>query len=108
MTDPTDPLALLDSLGASDIAAVAGVLLGAAARRTPCLIDGTDADDIGNATNRSPWPTLQLLREASIDRAVASIPDPDAIYEANIRTLEDLGTERWADLMATCRRDAGR
>lgn len=70
--------------------------------------DGTDADDIGNATNRSPWPTLQLLREASLDKAVAAFPDPEAIYENNIRTLESLGNERWAELMAACRHDAGR
>jgi uncharacterized protein len=70
--------------------------------------EGTDVDDIGNATNRSPWPTLQLLREDSIDKAVAAFPDPEAIYENNIRTLESLGSERWAELMAACRRDAGR
>jgi uncharacterized protein len=70
--------------------------------------DGTEPDDISNATNRSPWPTLQLLREASLDKAVAAFPDPEAIYENNIRTLESLGTERWAELMAACRRDAGR
>ena len=34
---------------------------------------GTDADDITNFTNRSPYPTLHLLREASIDRAVQAI-----------------------------------
>lgn len=70
--------------------------------------DGTDVDDIGNATNRSPWPMLHLLREASIDKAVAAFPDPQAIYENNIRTLESLGPARWAELMAACRRDAGR
>lgn len=70
--------------------------------------DGTEPEDIGNATNRSPWPTLQLLREASLDKAVAAFPDPEAIYENNIRTLESLGAERWTELMAACRRDAGR
>jgi hypothetical protein len=69
---------------------------------------GTEAHDVGNATNRSPWPTLQLLRETSIDRAVAAFPDPETIYENNIRTLEDMGTARWLELMAACRRDAGR
>lgn len=37
-----EPLALLTALPAPGIAFAAGVLLGAAARRTPCLIDGTD------------------------------------------------------------------
>lgn len=37
-----DPLGLLATLGTPAIAMVVGTLLGAAARRTPCLIDGTD------------------------------------------------------------------
>jgi hypothetical protein len=61
---------------------------------------GTEADDIGNATNRSPHPTLHLLREASIDRAVAAFPDAEAIVEANQRTLRALGPEGWARLRA--------
>jgi len=66
----------------------------------------TGVHDVSNATNRSPYPTLHILREASIDRAVAAFPDPEAIFEANIQTLENLGTEGWADLQAQCRRDA--
>jgi hypothetical protein len=68
---------------------------------------GTEADDIGNATNRSPWPTLHLLRESSIDRAVASMENPDSIYEANIETMQRLGVEGWAALREQCRKDAG-
>lgn len=37
-----DQVALLDALGVPDIASVAGMLIGAAARRTPCILDGTD------------------------------------------------------------------
>src|SRR5579862_1592491 len=44
-------------------------------------------DDMANFTNRSPYPMLHLLREASIDRAVAAFPDPAAIFERNIATL---------------------
>jgi hypothetical protein len=69
---------------------------------------GTDADDIGNATNRSPHPCLHLLREASIERAVASFPEPEAIYGTNMRTLRALGTEGWAALQAACLRGATR
>ncbi|HEU0305759.1 MAG TPA: DUF1415 domain-containing protein [Lysobacter sp.] len=60
---------------------------------------GTAHDDIGNHTNRSPFPTLHLLREASIERAVAAFPDPDAIVERNIATLEKLGIDGWRRLM---------
>jgi hypothetical protein len=59
---------------------------------------GTAADDIGNCTNRSPYPTLHLLREASVERAVAAFPDPEAIVERNIATLEKLGQEGWRKL----------
>lgn len=60
---------------------------------------GTADDDIGNYTNRSPFPTLHLLREASIDRAVAAFPDPDVIVERNMATLEKLGRDGWDKLM---------
>ena len=59
---------------------------------------GSDADDIANCTNRSPYPTLHLLREASIDRAVAAFPDAAAIYERNIATLQRLGHDGWRQL----------
>jgi hypothetical protein len=61
---------------------------------------GTADDDIGNFTNRSPYPTLHLLREASIDRAVAAFPDPDVIVERNLRTLEALGLAGWRKLFS--------
>ena len=59
---------------------------------------GNDADDIANYTNRSPYPTLHLLREASLDRAVAAFPDAADIYERNIETLEKLGHAGWEKL----------
>jgi uncharacterized protein len=65
-----------------------------------------DADDIANATNRSPHPTLHLLREASVARAVEAFPEAEAIYETNIETLEALGHKGWATLQAQCRADA--
>jgi hypothetical protein len=67
---------------------------------------GTAAHDIENATNRSPYPTLHLLREASIERAVAAFPEPEAIYETNQRTLRALGPKGWAELQARCLRAA--
>jgi hypothetical protein len=59
---------------------------------------GSAPDDIANCTNRSPHPTLHLLREASIDRAVTAFPDAAAIYERNIETLRHLGDEGWRRL----------
>jgi len=58
------------------------------------------ADDVANCTNRSPYPMLHLLREASIDRAVAASPDAAVIYERNIATLRALGREGWERLLA--------
>ena len=59
---------------------------------------GTDVDDITNFTNRSPYPTLHLLREISIDRAVAAFPNAEAIFEVNMATMERLGAAGWAEL----------
>jgi len=67
----------------------------------------TDPDDIGNASNRSPYPILHLLRESSIDRAVASGADAETIVARNLRTLEELGPRGWARIMAACQADAG-
>ncbi|MBI5257579.1 MAG: DUF1415 domain-containing protein [Burkholderiales bacterium] len=67
---------------------------------------GTRPDDIENATNRAPFPTLHLLREDSLDRAVESFPQPEAIYEANIATMQRLGAQGWATLQQQCRDDA--
>jgi len=59
---------------------------------------GTQSEDIENYTNRSPYPMLHVLREASIDRAIAAVPDTDEIYRRNIRTLRGLGLEGWRRL----------
>jgi hypothetical protein len=60
----------------------------------------TAYDDVGNCSNRSPYPMLHLLREASVERAVAAFPDPDVIVERNLETLEKLGIEGWRKLLA--------
>jgi hypothetical protein len=51
----------------------------------------TAADAVENHTNRSPYPTLHLLRESSIARAVESMGDTGEIYRRNIQTLRELG-----------------
>ena len=60
--------------------------------------EGTTPDDITNYTNRAPYPMLHLLREDSVERAVAAFPDELAIAETNIGTLEKLGIEGWKAL----------
>ena len=59
---------------------------------------GTDAGDVTNCTNRAPYPTLHLLREDSIDRAVQAYPEAEAIYERNMEVLEQLGMPGWQAL----------
>jgi hypothetical protein len=59
---------------------------------------GSAPDDVENFTNRSPQPTLHLLRENSVSRAVAAYPDPDVIVERNIASLRQLGTDGWRKL----------
>ncbi|WP_104657317.1 DUF1415 domain-containing protein [Ralstonia insidiosa] len=59
-----------------------------------------DPDDIANATNRAPAPILHLLREDSIARAAAAVPYAADIYERNIATMERLGSEGWAEMVA--------
>jgi hypothetical protein len=59
---------------------------------------GTEPDDITNCTNRSPFPMLHLLREASLARGLQSVTDPESIFEANLKTMRGLGHEGWARL----------
>jgi uncharacterized protein len=62
--------------------------------------EGTQADDAENFSNRSPYPTLHLLREASVEKAVAAFPETARIYERNVAELRELGAQGWADLKA--------
>jgi uncharacterized protein len=58
----------------------------------------TQPQDIENYTNRSPYPMLHLLREASVERAVEAVGDTEEIYRRNIRTLRALGHAGWQRL----------
>lgn len=91
--------ALLDELGLDGVLQIASF-------HPQYQFAGTELDEVGNASNRSPYPTLHLLREASIDHAVAVFPEAEAIFENNLRTLETLGASGWAALQARCRADA--
>ncbi len=59
---------------------------------------GTSAHAIENHTNRSPFALLHLLRESSIEQALASFPDAALIYERNIDNLRRLGPAGWRRL----------
>lgn len=67
------------------------------------------AGDMAHCTNRSPHPILHLLREDSMDRAVAAYPDAALIYERNIARLRELGPAGWQALQvaAPVRLEAG-
>ena len=63
--------------------------------------DATDPDDAENYTNRSPYPTVHILRESSVTQAVEATKDITLIPERNTHTLNRLGVEallkRWQD-----------
>jgi hypothetical protein len=64
------------------------------------VFDGEHEGDMSHFTNRAPYPTLHLLREDSVTRAVQSAgADADAIVARNIHTLRDLGPEGWKRLL---------
>jgi hypothetical protein len=96
------PLAMLDFLdfhffvGEADAALkrleAKGILQIAGFHPDYCFA-GSDPDDMANYTNRSPHPMLHLLRESSVERAVAAFPDAADIFEANIETLRSIGLE---------------
>ncbi len=65
-----------------------------------------DADDITNHTNRSPFPMLHLLREDSLDKAIAAMPDSEEIVEHNLETLRKLGEPGWQALQQRIRTKA--
>lgn len=64
---------------------------------------GTDPEDVSHCTNRSPYPMLHLLREASLDIAIAAIPDADLIIERNHATMNALGNDGWEALQQRIR-----
>lgn len=93
--DFNDFLELVDELvEAMDL----GGILQVASFHPHFQFDGTTEDDVTNATNRAPYPTLHLLREDSIDQAVEAFPEAETIYERNMQVLGELGAQGWAAL----------
>lgn len=64
------------------------------------LFDGEDIDDPSHYTNRSPFPLIHILREASIARAVADNPDIEQIPERNSLLARSKGLAYWQTLLA--------
>ena len=60
----------------------------------------TEAEDVENYTNRSPYPMLHLIREDSLEKALANTPHADKIPERNIALLRTLGKQRMRELLA--------
>lgn len=62
---------------------------------------GTEPEDVSNYTNRSPYPMLHLLREASVEKAIEFYGDTDAIPERNIDVMEEMGKEKLEKILTT-------
>ena len=63
---------------------------------------GTEKSDHENFSNRAPYPIFHLLREGSLEQAIASHPDPDGIPERNITLLQGMGSEAIKALFPYC------
>lgn len=96
--DHNDFLDLADA--ALEALNLVGVLQVASFHPDYCFADSAP-DDPANLSNRSPHPTLHLLREDSITRAVDALPDAADIFERNIETLRRLGHDGWQRLLVT-------
>ncbi|MFC4260880.1 DUF1415 domain-containing protein [Marinobacter lacisalsi] len=97
--DYNDFLAVADGL--LDILELEGVIQ-IASFHPDYQFAGTAADAAENYTNRSPYPMLHLLREASLERAIDAYPDTDAIPQRNIERVEALGPDVMKALLASC------
>ncbi|GAA0842296.1 DUF1415 domain-containing protein [Marinobacter szutsaonensis] len=64
--------------------------------------EGTEPDSAENYTNRSPFPMLHLLREASLEAAIDSYPDVEGIPQRNIELMEKLGAEKMRNILRSC------
>ena len=67
---------------------------------------GTEPGDVENYTNRSPYPMLHLIREASMEQVIDNFPDTDKIPERNIALLESLGRDKMRALLLACFQDS--
>jgi hypothetical protein len=63
----------------------------------------TSSNAIENFTNRSPYPTLQILRQQSMSKVLLKFPNPDSIFKQNILTMRKLGIAGWVKLKLSSR-----
>lgn len=64
--------------------------------------EGEPQDDAANYTNRSPYPTLHIIREASMEQALAKYDQPESIPERNIEFARRRGSDFFVQLLAQC------
>lgn len=62
----------------------------------------SDSDDAANYTNRSPYPMLHLIREASVERVLQHYPNPERIPERNIEVARTAGLEIMKARLKAC------
>ena len=103
------PNSLSDFENYLDMAALAGALLKEqgyegiyqlASFHSKYIFDGAPPNDAANYTNRSPYPMLHILREASVEQVLKSYPNPKKIPERNIELTRSLGEKEMKYLLA--------
>jgi hypothetical protein len=62
----------------------------------------SEPDDAANYTNRSPYPTLHLIREASLEKALANYPEPERIPEHNVEVARGAGLDAMKARLKAC------
>ena len=67
-----------------------------------CFADSNE-DDPANYTNRSPYPTLHIIREKSLEKVLQSYPEPELIPERNIDYCQNLGLKKMQQMLAACK-----
>ena len=92
----------LDNADAAVEALDLGGILQVASFHPDYQFAGTAPQDISNYTNRAPYPTLHIIREASMELALASYTDPETIPERNIAFCERKGSDFFVKLLAEC------
>jgi uncharacterized protein len=92
--------ALVEDLGYADIFQIASF-------HPDYRFAGTQPEAAENYTNRSPYPMLHLIRQASLSAALEHYPSPEAIPQRNIEKLNELGTAHMLAQLAECRQETG-